>query len=420
MAVLMLIVGMSAAQLRSATATAVSSVLPYGAGGYHYQQVPTGAGPADFSDVAFDDTAFSVGAAPFGVEVPALNCALTPSTPWAPNTDLLVRRVVPLAAGATDVVIHLAIDNDIELFWNGTPIGSFTHDNCATQDSIEVAVPSNLLVGGDNLLAARASDRGGESYVDFALTANLPPDCASVVPDETSLWPPSHDLRLVTVHGGTDPEGDPLTLAIAAVTQDEPVDGSGDGRTAPDADRTGLPKDQVRLRAERAGDGDGRVYRISVVGSDPSGASCSTIVFVGVPHDQRGASPIDNVAVVVDSFSLAASASVSSPNPPTTVAAPAAAAAISNAATVSETASPHAEHNAEVPAAAPVSAAPTTSTSTSTSTSVAPATTTPEVTSTPTTEPSPTPGKDKQQGSGATNRHEPDANSSPRAANASP
>ena len=117
LAVVLLMIGASGLGWNLATATAApSEVVPYGAGAYRYQQVPTGGGAATFSNVSFDDTAFSVGDAPFGHAVPEFGCALAPATPWSPNTDLLVRRAVSLPAGTTDVVIHIAIDNDIQLF----------------------------------------------------------------------------------------------------------------------------------------------------------------------------------------------------------------------------------------------------------------------------------------------------------------
>jgi hypothetical protein len=161
-------------------------------------------------------------------------------------------------------------------------------------------------VPGDNVLAARARDRGGESFFDLEVVAdqveNLPPDCATVELTPTTLWPPDHRLRTVTASGGTDPEGAPVSLVVTAVTQDEPLDGLGDGDTAPDASRQGVPAHQVRLRAERSGRGDGRVYRVTVTGTDGAGA-CSTRLPVGVPRDRgKAAVARDTTGVVVDSF----------------------------------------------------------------------------------------------------------------------
>lgn len=64
------------------------------------------------------------------------------------------------------------------------------------------------------------------------------------------LWPPNHKLIAVSIMGVTDPENNEITITIMDVTQDEPINGLGDGDTAPDAVIQG---GTVLLRAERAG-----------------------------------------------------------------------------------------------------------------------------------------------------------------------
>ena len=49
--------------------------------------------------------------------------------------------------------------------------------------------------------------------------------------------PPNRKLVSVTLRGATDPDGDSVTLTITGVTQDESVNGEGDGNTSPDATR---------------------------------------------------------------------------------------------------------------------------------------------------------------------------------------
>jgi len=129
----------------------------------------------------------------------------------------------------------------------------------------------------------------GTSVIDpiyFSATANRPPECSAATATPNRLWPPNHSLRTVTIGGVTDPDGDPLTVTVVSVTQDEPVNGLGNGDTAPDARLTPTPG-TVLVRAERSGQGDDRVYRISFTATDPQGASCSGTVLVGVPRDQR-------------------------------------------------------------------------------------------------------------------------------------
>jgi hypothetical protein len=130
---------------------------------------------------------------------------------------------------------------------------------------------------------------------------NKAPDCSKVTASPNELWPPNHKFVVVTLSGATDPDGDKTTLTITGVTQDEALNGLGDGDTAPDAATVAGSTDQVQLRAERSGTGDGRVYRISFTVSDGKD-KCTGTVLVGVPHDQSGDPAVDTTSVVVNSF----------------------------------------------------------------------------------------------------------------------
>jgi hypothetical protein len=115
--------------------------------------------------------------------------------------------------------------------------------------------------------------------------------CANVLPSEDSLWPPNHRMETIELSGDIC-GGDSATITITAVTQDEPVNGLGDGDTSPDA--VILGGGMVELRRERAGGGNGRVYEISFDAVNGAGVGCSGSVFVGVPHDQSGSPPVDD------------------------------------------------------------------------------------------------------------------------------
>jgi uncharacterized repeat protein (TIGR01451 family) len=127
---------------------------------------------------------------------------------------------------------------------------------------------------------------------------NHDPTCTQVTAGDP-LWPPNHKLQLRTLTGAFDVDGDAVTTTVLGVTQDEALDGLGDGDTSPDA-LAGPAGDQVRLRAERSGTGDGRVYRVSFTVTDGLGGECSGVVTVGVPHDQRGQPAVDSGDVFVD------------------------------------------------------------------------------------------------------------------------
>jgi hypothetical protein len=109
-------------------------------------------------------------------------------------------------------------------------------------------------------------------------------------------------MRTVTATGATDADGDTLTTTVTGVTQDEVVNGLGDGDTGPDAAWVSGHANQVQLRSERSGTGDGRVYRIAVSVTDGRGGACGRTATVGVPHDLgKGATPVDS-GLVVNSF----------------------------------------------------------------------------------------------------------------------
>lgn len=127
------------------------------------------------------------------------------------------------------------------------------------------------------------------AYVVATVVANAPPICP-VISSQFSIWPPNGKFASVPVAvlaSATDPDGDPVTLSIRSITQDEPV-GSG----GPDA--TGIGSAAAQVRAERQGNGNGRVYSIQYTATDSKGASCSGAVFAAVPHDRSGTAAVDD------------------------------------------------------------------------------------------------------------------------------
>ena len=153
--------------------SAPTIVAPYGASEYKYQVVPVDDG-IGFERPDFDDSAFAVGDAGFGSREGycELNNPGDVRTEWPGETDLLVRKALELPAGTTDVVVYVAVDNDVQVFINGYDVsdGLQFHEGCPSLGSFSFAVPDSLLQVGTNLLAVRARDRGVLAYLDLEVT----------------------------------------------------------------------------------------------------------------------------------------------------------------------------------------------------------------------------------------------------------
>jgi hypothetical protein len=113
------------------------------------------------------------------------------------------------------------------------------------------------------------------------------PTITDMLGDKTQLWPPNHNMVPVTVNYSVanNCESGPATCTLS-ITSNEPVNGTGDGDTAPDWEI--IDAHHVRLRSERAGNGRGRIYTIKVTCTDSLGNSFTKNVTVTVPKSQGG------------------------------------------------------------------------------------------------------------------------------------
>jgi hypothetical protein len=156
---------------------------------------------------------------------------------------------------------------------------------------IQICVPAELECGLDEFSIDAVGDGAvlASQDVTVDVPCNDPPVCDDAAADLGELWPPNHKLQEVSVTGVTDPDGDPVTITITSIFQDEPLNSPSDGNTCPDG--TGVGTDTARVRAERSGNkkvpGDGRVYHVGFDADDGQGGACVGAVAVCVPHDQR-------------------------------------------------------------------------------------------------------------------------------------
>ena len=127
---------------------------------------------------------------------------------------------------------------------------------------------------------------GNQNALVHFVPVNHPPDCSNASAIPRRLWPPNHRLRPVTIGGLADPDGDAVSLEVAGVAKNEAASGAGSGKEGADW-RPGPNPNQIWLRAERSGGGNGRTYTLTIRAVDSQGETCTGTAVVTVPHDSR-------------------------------------------------------------------------------------------------------------------------------------
>ena len=140
---------------------------------------------------------------------------------------------------------------------------------------------------GTHVLTLSATDDSGNTGTDnvtIEAVDTTPPEInVSVSPD--ILWPPNHKYvdveTTVTVYDAVDSSP---TLMLVSVTSNEADNGNGDGNTTNDI--VIINDTTFKLRAERSGTGQGRIYTITYRATDASGNSAEATITITVPHNK--------------------------------------------------------------------------------------------------------------------------------------
>jgi uncharacterized repeat protein (TIGR01451 family) len=149
--------------------------------------------------------------------------------------------------------------------------------DCSIADGVAIANTASVATDTPDF------DPGNNTATTIVTASNPPPVISSSSVNPSILWPPDHKLRDIAVdYVVTDNCGVPsLSLAVAS---NEPLNGTGDGNTSPDW--IVVDAHHVRLRAERAGNGNGRTYTIAISATDSGGGSSNDQLEVVVPKSQ--------------------------------------------------------------------------------------------------------------------------------------
>jgi hypothetical protein len=146
--------------------------------------------------------------------------------------------------------------------------------------------PGSTFPLGTTIVTASATDAAGNTATGtFTVTVvdTTAPVIGSLTASPNVLGPPNHEMVLVSLTAQVADLVDTAPAThIISLASNEPENGSGDGDTALDWEITGALT--LNLRAERAGDGSGRVYTITVESRDRAGNASTKTVEVRVPH----------------------------------------------------------------------------------------------------------------------------------------
>ena len=180
--------------------------------------------------------------------------------------------------------------------------------------NVKCELPNNSVISNTVSVISDTADpdTSNNSYTTTTTASNPPPTITNARVDKTVLWPPNHKMVDVNVDYGIADNCGPVICALT-VTSNEPINGTGDGDTAPDW--MVVSDHQVRLRAERSGGGAGRVYTTTITCTDSAGGSSSKRVTTLVSKSQ-GNSSKKRQSVSVSSSAAEGTAGVDAPGTP--------------------------------------------------------------------------------------------------------
>ena len=250
--------------------------------------------PGDVDDGSFDPVSGGTltlsldPAGPFGLGQHTVRLIAKDNRGLA-NSVLVIITVVdetPPAITAPPAVTITSDANSCGAFVSDAALGTaLASDNCSvTVTRSGVPADNNFPVGTTAIIYTATDGAGNTASATQNVTVidDTPPVITGASVDKPTLWPPNHQMVDVMVsYTATD---NCATVSTALnVSSNEPVNGAGDGNTATDWEI--VDAHHLRLRAERSGRGNGRIYTITITATDSFGNTSSQVVTVHVPHN---------------------------------------------------------------------------------------------------------------------------------------
>ena len=222
----------------------------------------------------------------FDVGVTTLTCTATNLT--GSDTKSFTVTVHDLSAPPPP---ELTVPDDI-IAEATSPAGAVVEfEVTATNSGVIVCTPpsGSTFAIGTTTVTCTATNDGGSDTDSFTVTVvdSTPPQILSVNATPGVLWPPNHKMVDITVTVVAFDVADPTPVSrIISVSSNQPVNGTGDGDTAPDWQITGPLT--VKLRSERS-HGQDRTYTITVETVDDAGNATTATDTVKVSNSKQRA-----------------------------------------------------------------------------------------------------------------------------------
>ncbi len=179
----------------------------------------------------------------------------------------------------SDVTVSLAVYDDLSVVLS---------TEYQVNNGAWITYTGSIPTFGDGVyqVSYRSTDQAGNveqtQSVQFKVDKTAP--LLTVQLDKTSIWPANKNMVLVNATlNSSDAASGIASVVLTSITSNEqdidPSDIQAD---------LGTPATSFSLRAERLGNGTGRIYTITYTAIDNAGNQTVTSVTVTVPHDQSG------------------------------------------------------------------------------------------------------------------------------------
>jgi len=214
------------------------------------------------------------------------------NAPTSDGTDIGAFELQPLCSLTCPTDIEVGNDPD-----QCGAVVNYTTPGGAGCGTVTCDHPSGSFFPAGETTVTCTSSVGPTCNFKVKVNDTQPP---SITTSSHTLWSPDHTYAtfnvsdLVTsVSDNCDANIGVSSVVIVSVSSDEPDDANADGSTINDIVIASDCK-SIQLRAERKGDGNGRVYLIVVKVTDSSGNVSTATAKVTVPHAQNGNPAVDS------------------------------------------------------------------------------------------------------------------------------